>query len=281
MNNSSQIVKPNFKERIRSSFPALFSILKFFSVLRYSVIDYFDAKRISKRNSEVSEISSMLIEKYGAIIQRAPFKGLKLPILENHIWHPTIILGTYEQELSKTIEQACRLDYQTQIHIGCGYGYFAVGMASLAPNSIVYAFDLNSHSIETAKSFANLNLVENIDFHGLCKREDLENKILESCLVFCDCEGAELDILDPILNPALLRADILVETHDHLVPGISKTLEERFSKTHKIEKIIGQKRNAKNYPELGFLPIQRQNLAIDELRHVDALWLWIKRKNHI
>jgi hypothetical protein len=43
-------------------------------------------------------------------------------------------------------------------------------------------------------------------------------------LVLCDIEGAERDLLDPLAAPALAGMDIIVESHECLVPGITAEL---------------------------------------------------------
>lgn len=47
-------------------------------------------------------------------------------------------------------------------------------------------------------------------------------------LVFCDIEGAERDLLDPVAEPALAGMDIIVESHECLVPGINAELQRPY-----------------------------------------------------
>ena len=49
-----------------------------------------------------------------------------------------------------------------------------------------------------------------------------------------DTEGAEVDILQPDLSPALAQMSIIVETHDLFRAGARATLTERFTPTHDI-----------------------------------------------
>jgi isocitrate dehydrogenase len=54
-------------------------------------------------------------------------------------------------------------------------------------------------------------------------------------LILCDIEGAEDSLLDPVAAPALAHADILVEAHDGMRPGLSARLAERFAHMTKIK----------------------------------------------
>ena len=53
-------------------------------------------------------------------------------------------------------------------------------------------------------------------------------------LVLCDIEGAEQELLNPELAPALKVMDIIVESHECLIPGITQVLVDRFKETHQI-----------------------------------------------
>ena len=54
------------------------------------------------------------------------------------------------------------------------------------------------------------------------------------CLIICDVEGDESEILDLSNYPTLNNIDILVESHECIKPGITKELLNRFSSTHHI-----------------------------------------------
>jgi hypothetical protein len=50
----------------------------------------------------------------------------------------------------------------------------------------------------------------------------------------CDIEGAEQELLDPALAPDLVGMDIIVESHECIIKGLTQTLLDRFSVTHEI-----------------------------------------------
>ena len=94
----------------------------------------------------------------------------------------------------------------------------------------------------------------------------------------CDIEGAEGALLDPAKAPALTEADILVEVHDALHPGLLATLTARFAPTHRVTRIERSLR-----PDL--LPDWAEGLSdLDRLlllwdwRATPTPWLWMERR---
>jgi hypothetical protein len=79
------------------------------------------------------------------------------------------------------------------------------------------------------------NVLPQIKVGALCDKEQLQNLSGSNTLVFCDIEGGELDLLDPIKIPNLKFTDLIVESHDCVHQGITNLLIERFKLTHKID----------------------------------------------
>ena len=80
-----------------------------------------------------------------------------------------------------------------------------------------------------------------------------------------DAEGAEVDILQPELGPALAGMNIIVETHDLYRPGALNTLMARFSPTHDIVRV-----------ETGTKALNGPTWLMD-MSHLDqllAVWEW-------
>ena len=67
---------------------------------------------------------------------------------------------------------------------------------------------------------------------GPCDPEAVEEISLGRTLLIVDCEGCELDILRPDLAPRLEEAISLVELHDHIRPGVTEEILDRFSATY-------------------------------------------------
>ena len=99
-------------------------------------------------------------------------------------------------------------------------------------------------------------------------------------LVFCDVEGAEVDLLDPILAPSLAEMDLIVESHDCLRADISELLTDRFSATHDVEVIADNGLRQLNEPPTWFSKLSHldQLLATWEWRSGPTPWLILTSK---
>ena len=191
------------------------------------------------------------------------------------------LLGTYEKELEDTVEAICRTGYQTVIDIGAGEGYYACGLSYRMPAIQMIAFESNVGYHAALREIASKNgLNERIEVFGLCEPDSLGRAIDEAgtCLVICDSEGAEFDLLDPVVVPRLLEADLLVEVHDDLRPGVSAALSDRFAATHTILPIAHKERTVADLPAAIALEPGLAARAMDECRGSSSDWLWMQRK---
>lgn len=87
-------------------------------------------RRRQKRYPRLREESEpRLWELCGGVILSGPFKGLMYPRESvGSAWAPKL-LGTYESELSPTIERIVSGGYRSVVDIGAAEGYYAVGLA--------------------------------------------------------------------------------------------------------------------------------------------------------
>jgi O-antigen/teichoic acid export membrane protein len=145
------------------------------------------------------------------------------------------VVGTYEHELHDVIAEYLRGDFDLLVDFGAAEGYYAVGFAWKMPKLRVITFDISKRARWLQGDMARRNGVrDRIDIRGEGDPASL-NAALEGSrkpLIICDCEGYEDALLKPDLAPNLRRATLLVEMHDHLVPGASQRLHERFDATH-------------------------------------------------
>ena len=88
----------------------------------------------------------------------------------------------------------------------------------------------------------------------------------------------EEDLLHPELTPALSQTDILVELHDHIRPGVSLLLQERFQKTHQVTLVTATKRDPADYPKLRFSKASDRDLAVSEFRSANQQWAFFRTK---
>ena len=170
------------------------------------------------------------------IVLNGPFKGMKYPSIDiTELTLAPKISGSYEGHLSPVINEMIGKPYDNIIDVGCAEGYYAVGFAKRIPQSTVHCYDVNESDLEFCKKMADLNGVSNLTYNKFCSPETLINfNYGKHSLIFCDCEGYELELFTPKVVTALKNTDVLVELHDVINPIISETLLKRFSSTHDV-----------------------------------------------
>ena len=213
-------------------------------------------------------IQNTLLQQQGTVVMQGPLAGMDFLPQSAEGCHIAKLLGCYEQPLQPFIEQAITNAYPTILNIGCAEGYYAVGMAKRMPNTQVLAFDLNPKAQEVCAALAQKNAVsDRVKVGALFKPEDFETHRNQKVLVLCDIEGAENELLNPEAAPALKGMDIIVESHECLIPGITKVLIDRFKDTHQITLINDDgQRNLQQAPQW-----------FNNLAHLDQLlatWEW-------
>lgn len=213
-------------------------------------------------------IQNTLIKNHGVTVQGGPFKGLNFIESSSEGCHIAKLLGCYEQPLHKFIDDIIGNGYESVINIGCAEGYYAVGLAVAIPNIKSYAYDTDEHARKSCRELAHKNGVgERVIVGDKFTHSDFRRHNNENAIVFCDIEGAELDLLDPGMCPEIKGLDILVEAHECIRPGIVKLLRERFCESHEIEVIEDS-----GFRDLKMLPSWFKQLAhLDQLL---AVWEW-------
>jgi SAM-dependent methyltransferase len=213
-------------------------------------------------------IQNTLLKQQGTVVMQGPLAGMDFLAQSAEGCHIAKLLGCYEQPLQPYIEEAIASAYPTILNIGCAEGYYAVGMARRMPNTQVLAFDLNPKAQEVCTALAQKNAVsDRVKVGALFKPEDFETYRNQKVLVLCDIEGAEQELLNPEASPALKGMDLIVESHECLLPGITQVLVDRFKETHHITLV-----NDNGQRQLDNSPQWFNNLA-----HLDQLlasWEW-------
>jgi hypothetical protein len=213
-------------------------------------------------------IQNTLLQQEGTKVLQGPLA--RLDFIENSTegCHIAKLLGCYEQPLLPYIQQAIETPYQQVINVGCAEGYYAVGMALKMANTQIMAYDLDPTAQSTCKQLAKKNnVLDRVTIGALFNVEDFQKFILSKTLVLCDIEGAERELLNPELAPALKKMDIIVESHEVLIPGITQLLVNRFKESHQI--ILVEDNGQR---QLDKMPAWFQRLA--HLDQLIAVWEW-------
>lgn len=192
-------------------------------------------------------------------VRNGPFVGMKMRRQISAGSLLPMLFGSYEAELHEEIEKCIALPYKTFVNIGCGDGYYAIGMARRMPNTKVLACDINPQSQVGCRHNAVLNSVsDRVEVMGLFRGEDFARLPPHEALVMVDIESAEDELLDPEKYPNLKKLDIIVELHEVDKPGIAQRIMNRFKATHDMVYI-------ENHPKRPQLPAGQAHLSeLDE-----------------
>jgi hypothetical protein len=112
-----------------------------------------------------------------------------------------------------------------------------------------------------------------VHVRGICTFDELNREVSNRTLIFCDIEGSELELLCPDLVPVLSRADLIVETHDNVWPGVTETLACRFLSSHQIEIVYHGAKYAVEFPVLKAVPATEHAWLLQEGRPRDQRWM--------
>jgi hypothetical protein len=188
------------------------------------------------------ELLAFMFDQTKGTVQTGPFKGMIISPFFS--WgdgdSPAKLMGIYEDELHDVILEAVATNPDLVVNVGSAEGYYSVGVGRLLPNAKSIAVDIVPTAVDICSKNFEVNGLKNYEcLLRPTNAEWLGQTISNSAnpFVVMDCEGAELELLDLEKAPALSKARILVECHDCVTAGITDTLTERFSSTHKILRV--------------------------------------------
>jgi hypothetical protein len=225
-----------------------------------------------------SEIAGALVQAHGPNVMSGPFAGMTL--LPDAAWGDGDVapklLGSYESELHPAIAKLIERNPKAVINIGCAEGYYSAGMARALPNARVFAFDTEPRAQDICRRAAAANHVtDRVAVEGSCGIDTLRRILSENdkAALIVDCEGAELQLLNPGEIPALRRCDMIIECHDFMNAAITKTLQQRFAASHEVEDIVEGARDPNKFMPLRAMQSLDRWLAINEGRPTTMNWL--------
>jgi hypothetical protein len=213
-------------------------------------------------------LQNTLLERMGPMVWGGPFQGMAFVESVTEGCYVPKLLGCYEWELHEYVERAINRGYRHVVNIGCAEGYYAVGFARRMPAARVYAFDTDARGQATCRTLSERNGVgERVEVGGELFVHDFTRFPAGETLVFCDIEGAELDLLDPAEAPALAGFDLIVELHTHVRRDTPEVVLSRFAATHEITRVEHQ---------LGAiqLPPLFDELNLGHLDRLLSVWEW-------
>jgi precorrin-6B methylase 2 len=225
------------------------------------------------------QIANAFVREQGAKIWGGPFAGMEYVTEATEGALIPRLLGTYESELHPYLAYFAKAGLDCVIDVGCAEGYYAVGLARLMPEVTVHAYDIAEKARTACRELAEKNgVADRVVIGGEFKPDGFEAFAGRRVLVMVDAEGAELEILQPALSPALAGMNVIVETHDLYRPGARTTLLERFSPTHEVVQVVQQSKAFNPPPWFVKLNHLDQLLAVWEWRARPTPWLVMRPK---
>lgn len=230
-------------------------------------------ERLSIEQAAKRYVNHYIYHRAEGLVMTGPFKGMKM--FEEVAWEDgnvgTKILGCYEQELHTFIENEVsrlhKLDRPANIlDLGCSEGYYAIGMGLRLPGANIVAMDTSEQALYITQEAAKINEVT-VHTAKECPYD------FKPDLVICDCEGAEMEYLDPEKFPGLKEASLLVECHDIGEGEVTKVMADRFEATHKIYVVDEGARDPNQFEILRMMDSTMRWLAISEGRPCTMHWL--------
>ena len=237
------------------------------------------APEAAEEAGEAWTLAGDIRNRSGGIVFSGPFSGL---VLSDEVsWGSAesqvpLLVGCYEQELHEAVEELVAREPRQIVNIGCGEGYYAVGVARRLASAIVTAVDLDPRALEICTATASANgVADRVRSMTPSVFGDTEFPPSDTAWIV-DCEGYELTYLDPVRRPDLAQSMIIVECHDFVDRSITPELIERFSTTHSIELLEQGGRNPNACALLRHLPDIYRWQAVDEGRPEIMHWLVLR-----
>ncbi|MEH6676686.1 hypothetical protein [Phenylobacterium sp.] len=213
-----------------------------------------------------SVIVDAFVAHHGRVVLQGPFAGMAYVEGATEGALAPRLLGTYEAELHPYLLGLAAEGLDRVIDVGSAEGYYAVGMALLAEDAQVYAFDTAPKARAACAQMAALNgVADRVVIGETLKPEDLEAYGGPRSLVLMDVEGTEEELLRPDLSPVLAHTHIIVEAHEVYRPGVAARLTERFAPTHHVRRLALVGRT---------LPLPDWLTASNHLDQLLAVWEW-------
>ena len=215
----------------------------------------------------------------GARVFSGPFAGMEYLAEATEGALMPRLLGTYESELHPHLAAFAAEGLDCVIDVGCAEGYYAVGLARMMPQARIYAHDIDENARTACADLAARNgVADRVVIGGEFRPDGFEAFAGQRALVMVDAEGAEVDILQPELSPALAQMSLIVETHDVYRANALATIQARFEATHDVIRVDLQAKSLEGPAWLLEMPHLDQLLAVWEWRARQTPWLVMRPK---
>jgi hypothetical protein len=217
---------------MRGRLPSVAARYDRFMQIKANSIDY---PRRWRRSDAAGRLSRYAGE-FGWSVVDGPFRGLSYPPLF-HAWVGDVaskLSGSYEAGIHELIERVVAWQPDHVIDIGAAEGYYAVGFARRIPGARVIASDIDPVARALCRLMSRHNRVGDRVHPRPAFTPAMVARLSGRLAFFFDCEGAERELVDPVLVPSLTDAMIVVELHEFIHRDILAVLRARFADSHEV-----------------------------------------------
>ena len=225
----------------------------------------------------IEKFNDFIFEKFNGVVQDGIFKNLKFKI--NRLGLHSKILGIYENQLQMYIKDAINKKPNLIINIGCGDGYYGLGIANILKESKCILVDTNKSELQSAEQNAQANNLLNVEFKLNIEDEEI-NELCSSndkSFIIIDAEGWEINLLDHEKFNQFQNASLLIECHDFIHKNITNNLINKFLFSHKIF-VIDDCKKSIMFDFLDFLTLEDKLFIQSEGRPTAMKWLYMSPK---
>ncbi|MGH8579332.1 MAG: hypothetical protein ACREVK_04090 [Gammaproteobacteria bacterium] len=217
-----------------------------------------------------------VVQALGTNVAAGPFAGMRyLEVGSGSSLGPKLA-GTYELEICDALEAAIAGKPTLILNAGCDEGYYAVGLLIRLPRARCIAWDRSELARDRGRQLASINgVADRLELRAEATATAIQECLgdAERVLIICDIEGGEVEVLDPTAAPQLRRCTIIAELHEHLRPGLTSVLAERFKPSHHVELIKSRSRGREDIPDEVREHLHDWRSAIDERRITEQQWM--------
>ena len=221
------------------------SLFSFINIVWRNTFAYF-----VKGQDTLLKYQNRFLNKYPKVVQAGPFQDMKYvdKAIGSSYLHK--LIGSYEAILHPYIKALKDKNFDTFLDIGSAEGYYLIGFGKMFPNAHLIGFDLEETGRNLSKEmYEKNNLLNKLSLFGEATSENVAPLITEDTLLMCDCEGGEIDILDPEKFSAFKKINTaIIELHDFIRPNAKEILINRFQDTHNIKIIPFELANPADFP---------------------------------
>jgi hypothetical protein len=176
-----------------------------------------------------------LLNSIGNRVYSGPFSGLGIPDSIGERLTVPEILGLYESCMHKYILKTVNNKLNTIMVIGANYGYYVTGLNYLCNPEKIFAFEMDENFHPYIKEWSSHNSLAAPVVSGKADIQLFESITEPIDFIICDCEGYEIELLNPGRFDWQKESIILVELHPFYRKNLMSTIIKNFKDSHNIE----------------------------------------------